>query len=160
MFLCTIITYKTTDSKQLCNMLTCVCPLSCQSSSFLPRVYTVTVQIQLSLTYFKNQILPFTSSCILQIQLVFFIMLWRFLHMPLTPLYSKLLSLDLFKPDNGPFDHRVSSNVRHNIEVSAHHWSLFSQDYFLLKMRMELIFHCCVTFCSCTASLMWDKINK
>ncbi len=34
-------------------------------------------------------------------------------------LYSKLLSLDLFKPDNGPFDNRVSSSVHHNIEVSA-----------------------------------------
>ncbi len=38
--------------------------------------------------------------------------------------YSKLLSklsLDLFKPDNGPFNNRVSSSVHHNIEVSAHH---------------------------------------
>ncbi len=35
--------------------------------------------------------------------------------------YSKLLSLDLFKPDNGVFDNRVSSSVHHNIEVSAHH---------------------------------------
>ncbi len=26
-------------------------------------------------------------------------------------LYSKLLSLDLFKPDNGPFDHRMSAII-------------------------------------------------
>ncbi len=38
-------------------------------------------------------------------------------------LYSKLLSLDLFKPDNGPFDHRVSSSVRNNIEVRIDHCS-------------------------------------
>ncbi len=32
-------------------------------------------------------------------------------------LYSTLLSLDILKADKGSFDHRVSSSVRHNIEV-------------------------------------------
>ncbi len=72
---------------------------------------------------------------------VFFIMLWRCLHTKLTHpcscgcTVSSVLSLDLFKPDNGPFDHRVSSSVRHNIEVSAHHWSLFSLKIFSHNMR-------------------------
>ncbi len=39
-------------------------------------------------------------------------------------LYSKYHWTYSRRKINGPFDHRVSSSAHHNIEVSAHHWSL------------------------------------
>ncbi len=39
-------------------------------------------------------------------------------------LYSKYHWTYSSRKINGPFDHRVSSSAHHNIEVSAHHWSL------------------------------------